>query len=71
MRTAKGPGSRIYSLAIVSTALLAGSTSSPERALVSMQTHSGLRQSYFREGSSDQPLAKMPRLGTVPFARIS
>ncbi|MCA1851915.1 MAG: hypothetical protein LC647_05855, partial [Beggiatoa sp.] len=66
----KVPIAGIYSLAIVSTALLDRiNVKSPNVLWVSMQTHSGLRQSYFREGLIKiSRLAKMPRLGTAPFA---
>ncbi len=66
----KVPIAGIYSLAIVSTALLERMrVKSPNVLFVTMQTHSGLRQSYFRAGLiTISRLAKMPRLGTVPFA---
>jgi len=66
----KVPVAGIYSLAIVSTALLDRiKVKSPNVLMVSMQTHSGLRQSYFRDRVIQiSRLAKMPRLGTVPFA---
>ncbi len=66
----KIPIAGIYSLAIVSTALLDRiKVKSPNVLMVSMQSHSGLRQSYFRDRVIKiSRLAKMPRLGTVPFA---
>ena len=66
----KVPVAGIYSLAIVSTALLDRiNVKSPNVLMVSMQSHSGLRQSYFRDRVIKiSRLAKMPRLGTVPFA---
>ncbi len=66
----KVPIAGIYSLAIVNTALLDRMhVKSPNVLWVSMQTHSGLRQSYFRDRVIKiSRLAKMPRLGTVPFA---
>ncbi len=60
----------IYSLPILSRQLFSRLGMKPQNALlVTMQSCSGLRQTYFHDGALRlSRLAKMPRLGTVPFA---
>ena len=65
----KVPLAGIYSLPLLSERLLPKiGASSANTLLVSMQSASGLRQSFFRNGELKvSRLAKMPRLGTVPL----
>lgn len=66
----KIPLAGIYSLPILSGLLLPKiGAESGNTLLVTIQHSSGLRQSYFRDGAlAISRLAKMPRIGTVPFA---
>ncbi len=69
MTRCKVPLAGIYSLPLLSARLLPkiGATA-PNTLLVSLQGASGLRQSFFRDGELKvSRLAKMPRLGTVPY----
>ncbi len=67
---ARVPLAGIYSLPALSARLLKKLQISGENVLlVSLQSGSGLRQTFFRDGHLRvSRLAKMPRLGTVPFA---
>lgn len=64
------PLAGIYSLPILSSLLLNRMrVGRADVLLVTIQSLSGLRQSYFKDrGLKISRLAKMPRLGTVPFA---
>ena len=64
------PVAGIYSLPVLSKSLLPKvGANSANVLLVTMQGTSGLRQSYFRDHEIKiSRLARMPRLGTVPFA---
>jgi hypothetical protein len=66
----KVPVAGIYSLPILSKSLLHTiGAKSTHVLLVTMQNASGLRQTYFRDQEIKiSRLARMPRLGTVPFA---
>jgi len=70
LNEARVPLAGIYSLPALSTRLLKKLQLGGENVLlVSLQSASGLRQSFFRNGELRvSRLAKMPRLGTVPFA---
>ncbi|MGE0386637.1 MAG: hypothetical protein AB7Q97_18070 [Gammaproteobacteria bacterium] len=66
----KVPLAGIHSLPLLSERLLERLEIKGENVLlVTLQSSSGLRQSFFRAGQLKiSRLAKMPRLGTVPFA---
>ncbi|MGH6635751.1 MAG: hypothetical protein ACRED0_06300 [Gammaproteobacteria bacterium] len=68
----KTPVAGIYSLAVLSELLLSELASPAEHTLlVSLQSTSGLRQSYFQNNFLKMSrLAKMPRFGTTPYAPI-
>jgi hypothetical protein len=68
----KIPLAGIYSLPILSRALLSRlNAKATNTLLVTMQSNSGLRQSYFRDGHLKvSRLAIMPRLGAVPFVQF-
>ncbi|MGH8610788.1 MAG: hypothetical protein ACREYF_01760 [Gammaproteobacteria bacterium] len=68
----KTPVAGVYSLAVLSEILLR-EVASPagHTLLVSLQSASGLRQSYFQNAFLKMSrLAKMPRFGTTPYAPI-
>jgi hypothetical protein len=66
----KVPLAGIYSLPLLSGILLAElGVKTSNTLLVTMQSCSGLRQTYFHNGAIKlSRLAKMPRLGSVPYA---
>ncbi|MGH8657791.1 MAG: hypothetical protein ACREV4_04730 [Gammaproteobacteria bacterium] len=68
----KTPIAGIYSLAVLSELLLGELAPPAEHTLlVSLQSASGLRQSYFQKKFLKMSrLAKMPRFGTTPYAPI-
>jgi len=68
----KTPVAGVYSLAVLSELLLSDLAPSTEHTLlVSLQSASGLRQSYFQNKFLKMSrLAKMPRFGTTPYAPI-
>ncbi|MGH8628754.1 MAG: hypothetical protein ACREYC_27020, partial [Gammaproteobacteria bacterium] len=68
----KTPVAGVYSLAVLSELLLSDLAPATEHTLlVSLQSASGLRQSYFHNKFLKMSrLAKMPRFGTTPYAPI-